>query len=125
MDLTDTNIFRATAICAAKVRERIVVQRRPTREDLDWLAVHIDALLAALDPLEELYKETVIYDAGVERKISARMGYSDKRERAVQSRYRSKYRKVLQKFLSQRTMLSKEETKNFLKILDPDAMVSQ
>ena len=110
---------------AIKVRERVAAGNRPTANDLKYLRIHIDALLLVLDPLSELYEEVVRYDAGVERQITNKLTLNAPKERVMQNKYRSKYRKLLQKFLTTRTNLSLEETTNFLKILDPDAMIKQ
>tara|TARA_Y100001963_G_scaffold101588_1_gene139756 strand:- start:3262 stop:3639 length:378 start_codon:yes stop_codon:yes gene_type:complete len=125
MVVRDKSLFKECMRHAIKVRERVAAGNRPTANDLKYLRIHIDALLLVLDPLSELYEEVVRYDAGVERQITNKLTLNAPKERVMQNKYRSKYRKLLQKFLTTRTNLSLEETTNFLKILDPDAMIKQ
>ena len=120
--MTD-RVIEDTIKCVTKVSERINADRRPTMEELRILRDHLDRLSVALEPLSELYQDMMVREAGLIGELDT-MFFDEKRERAMQNKYRTKYRVLLRKFLKTKTELTAEQAEVFLQTLDPDAVIA-
>jgi hypothetical protein len=95
-----------------------------TRAQVKVLVQHLHRVVAVLDEVEKRYEDTVLSEMNVRFLTPATQAkYNDPTERAIQKRYRTKYRRVLEKLLKTKTELTPDQVKVFLRTLDPDSRI--